>query len=382
MSGKPVSETGKDPQVWALVLHWRGAELTRECLKSLAGVGYPGLTVLLVDNGSDHNDGAKLKQEFPSIELLRLDANLGFAGGCNAGMMYCMERGAEFIWLLNNDTKVTEEALSLLMKQAIEHPQAAAFGALMVDDLLSAKSDGNGAKIRSDGEAPRSDEPSRSSAGLNGNESERESESQSAAVADKAQHALFGKNTRSGRYHGAQDARPKTAGNGRGEIDFVRAKTFLRSDFSGRVVDCQWLSGSNLLLRSSALQMAGLFDESYFLYFEDTELCHRLRLGGWSCLLVPDAIIEHTGNASTDGKRRFWRDYYYTRNRLLFFTTYLKGAKSIPACAFIFAHLLRHAIVLPFRGERGRCQLKAEMLGARDFICRSFGKAQCLDWCD
>ncbi len=69
--------------------------------------------VLLVDNGSDDNDGEKLAEEFPSVTLKRLSENFGFAGGCNRGMEYCLDHGATFIWLVNNDAKVAPESLSL-----------------------------------------------------------------------------------------------------------------------------------------------------------------------------------------------------------------------------------------------------------------------------
>ena len=302
-----------EASIWALVLHWRGIDYTRRCLTSLKSVQNRNFRILLVDNGSDDKDGEKLKIEFPEIDLLRLETNHGFAGGCNAGMRYCLDQNADLIWLLNNDTTIPAETLDKLLAVARENPKAAALGACIVEN----EADGHSKTVQA-----------------------------------------------------------------RGVIDFIRAKTFLKRDAEGKTVDCEWLSGSNLLLRSNALRNVGLFDETYFLYFEDTELCHRLRLKGWQCILVPDALIAHTGNASTTGKRRFWRDYYYTRNRFLFFSQYLPGVKKFPAYFFIFSHLLRHTIVLPFRGEKGRNQLRAELLGARDFFQHSFGQAKCLEWCE
>lgn len=303
----------QEPSVWALVLHWRGIDYTRRCLNSLRDTKTKNFRVLLVDNGSENNEGDTLKQEFPEIELLKSETNLGFAGGCNVGMEYCLGKNADLIWLLNNDTTIPSDTLDKLLEVSRELPRAGALGACIVEHEGEGK--------------------------------------------DKAVQA-------------------------RGEIDFIKAKTFLRRDAHGKAVDCEWLSGSNLLLRADALKHAGLFDETYFLYFEDTELCHRFRLKGWQCILVPDALITHTGNASTTGKRRFWRDYYYTRNRFLFFSQYLKGFQKIPAFTFMFAHLLRHSIALPLRGEKGKNQLRAELLGARDYFQHSLGRAKCLDWCE
>ena len=283
------------------------------CLESLRNLSFRDFQVLLVDNGSDNNDGKTIADCYPEATVLRLDQNQGFAGGCNAGIKYCLDNGADWIWLLNNDTKVEKNSLGLLVEEAKRNPKAGALGGMVIT--------GSGETL---------------------------------------------------------------AESGRGVIDFKKAKTYLKRDVpdGAAVVDCEWLSGSNLLLRAQALREVGLFDEDYFLYFEDTDLCHRFRLGGWSCLLVPAAKVEHVGGASTEGKRRFWRMYYYTRNRLLFFRRYLKGTRAWRMQAYITGHLLRHALVLPLRGESGRDQLRAEYLGLRDYVNGNLGRATCLDWCE
>lgn len=299
------------PAVWIVVLHWVGDEYTRSCLKSLQQLDYSNYQILLVDNGSPTGSGAKIAGEFENVTLLSSKTNLGFAGGCNLGIEYCHKHGAEWIWLINNDTTADEALLSKLMAIALKNPRAGALGAVV--------------------------------------------------------------------YTGAD----KSA-SGPGEIDFVRAKTYLRATIPANTetVSCDWLSGCNLLLRCAALQQAGNFDEDYFLYFEDTELCHRLRHHNWQCLLVPAASINHAGSASTQGSRAYWRDYYYTRNRLLFFCRNLSGLRLIPALFSMASHLLRHALVLPFRGKKGRQQLRAEYLGLRDYLLGRLGRATCLQWCD
>src|SRR5271163_2988127 len=93
------------PLIYILVLHWRGIDNTRNCLSSLRTLAYSNYKTLLVDNGSDNCDGQTLKTEFEEVELLRLDDNYGFSGGCNAGIDVCITRNAQFIWLLNNDAK-------------------------------------------------------------------------------------------------------------------------------------------------------------------------------------------------------------------------------------------------------------------------------------
>jgi GT2 family glycosyltransferase len=163
---------------------------------------------------------------------------------------------------------------------------------------------------------------------------------------------------------------------GRGVIDFGQGKTKLKDSGNVDFVDCDWLAASNLLVSTEALKEVGAFDERYFLYFEDVELCHRLKLGGWKCLHVPKAHITHIGGASTEGELKHWRSYYYTRNRLLFFQTYADFAQRIAAFCSIWMHLIRHGISLPMKGEEGARQLQAEIAGAQDFIATRYGKWQ------
>lgn len=299
--------------VWILVLHWRGIDLTKSCLESVQKLTYKNIRTLVVDNGSQANDGETLKKSFPEITVLRLSENFGFAGGCNRGMEFCLEQNADFIWLINNDARVSPNSLSTLAKHAKQNARVGALGASIVESLESVE---------------------------------------------------------------------KQVIGGHGTIDFVQAKTRVSSNAASGAIECDWLHGSNLLLRSLALKDVGLFDERYFLYFEDTELCQRMRLNGWKCLFVPDAEVEHIGNASTQDKRKHWRSYYYIRNRFLFFETYLKGPKRLPALISMLSHVGRHLAVLPFRGENGRDQLRAELLGTRDYFAKRFGKATCLQWCE
>jgi GT2 family glycosyltransferase len=297
--------------VYILVLHWRGLENTRSCLASLKRLDYRSYEILLVDNGSETLDGEKLQGEFPGIHLLRLAENKGFAGGCNAGIAYCIKQNAPFIWILNNDTVIEPQTLTLLMQAAEGDARAGALSAAVLDSV--------------------------------------------------SQENII---------------------PGRGVIDFRKAKSLLRPVTDNGPVECDWLAASNLLLRAAALQTQGLvkaFDERYFLYFEDTEICHRLRLQGWKCIFVPAARISHVGGASTGKSLQHWRSYYHTRNRFLFFATYTSGLQKSLAMLAIRAHVFRHRFSLPGKGEDGKRQLKAELMGERDFDRAIFGQCQELD---
>jgi len=170
------------------------------------------------------------------------------------------------------------------------------------------------------------------------------------------------------------DTRP---GKGRGVIDFIRAKSFLEYPLTNDITPCDWLSGSSLLLRASAIENTGALNDSYFLYFEDVELCFRLRQNGWRCLLVPKSKITHTGYASTSGERLLWRHYYGARNRLYFFHQNTTGLTWLNCMSRLFGRLIKHIITMPFLNPRKRTKLRGEALATRDFISCKTGKA---DW--
>lgn len=295
------------PSVWAIVLHWRGIEYTRDCLTSLKSLEYPDYHILLVDNGSESGDGARLKAGFDEISVLRLEANFGFSGGCNAGIDYCLNQGSDFIWLLNNDAKVYPDTLSQLMQTAMDEPCSGIVGGVI-------------------------DEPCGTEAQL-------------------STHGL-------------------------GTIDFRRARIHQEAPVSDSTSQCEWVSGSSMLLRSTAILDAGKFNDDYFLYYEDVELCVRFRRKGWKCLLNPQAHIAHAAGTSTSGKYALCRYYYGGRNRLYFFNEYASGLNRYTCLGYIFTQLARHFLLAPFRKGNRRTKFKGEYLAFRDFILNRKGKIQ------
>lgn len=87
-------------------------------------------------------------------------------------------------------------------------------------------------------------------------------------------------------------------------------------------MNVDWLAGASLLIRRKALDDIGLFDERYFLYFEETDLCLRASRAGWHCRYVKESRIMHIGSVSTGMKSwkripGYWFDsrlWYYTKN--------------------------------------------------------------------
>jgi len=79
-----------------------------------------------------------------------------------------------------------------------------------------------------------------------------------------------------------------------------------------------WLSGACLLARREALEEAGLFDEDFFLYFEDIDLCRRLAEKGFGLLFCPEVRVSHVGGAATSARR--WQSRLeYRRSQLRFY---------------------------------------------------------------
>jgi GT2 family glycosyltransferase len=113
--------------VWAIVLTHGGAEeVTAACLDSLLRQDYPALTVLLVDNASFDGSGERLRDRYPSIRYLNTGGNIGYTGGNNRGIEHALASGADYVFILNNDTVVEPACVSLLVNSARQVPAAGA----------------------------------------------------------------------------------------------------------------------------------------------------------------------------------------------------------------------------------------------------------------
>ena len=117
-----------NPSVVAVVLNWNGLEDTLTCLDSLASLRYSPVSILVVDNGSRLSPRSAVAAAHPAVTVLENPRNLGYAGGNNVGLRWALEHGADFVWVLNNDTVVEPDALDALVAAALRHPRAAAIG--------------------------------------------------------------------------------------------------------------------------------------------------------------------------------------------------------------------------------------------------------------
>lgn len=101
-----------------------------------------------------------------------------------------------------------------------------------------------------------------------------------------------------------------------GTVHPRRGRIRLLSEVRGREpYEVEWIEGCCMLLRPEAVREIGGFDEEYFLYFEEVDLCHRLRKGGWRVLLVPGASVLHLKEPGGQGAHYF---YYMVRNAYRF----------------------------------------------------------------
>ncbi len=107
------------PKVSVIIVNWNGKSLLEECLDSLAAQTAEGIEIILVDNGSQDGSAEYVRERYPTVRLVSLPENLGFAGGNNAGIR--VARG-EYIALLNNDTKADPAWLENLLSSIESSP--------------------------------------------------------------------------------------------------------------------------------------------------------------------------------------------------------------------------------------------------------------------
>jgi GT2 family glycosyltransferase len=113
------------------VLNYRGVDDTIACLESLAALDVAA-RVIVVDNGSGDGSAQRLAT-VPGVELIVNDTNLGFAAGNNVAIARLLEAGVEYVWVLNNDTRVAPTSLRELLTVAAAEPRVGAVGAVIYD---------------------------------------------------------------------------------------------------------------------------------------------------------------------------------------------------------------------------------------------------------
>jgi GT2 family glycosyltransferase len=112
-----------EPSIAIVILNWNGWQDTVNCLRSLRNLTYQNYHIVLIDNGSTDNSIKEIIPNLnPRIHFICNKDNLGFAKASNQGITYAIDAmGSEYVWLLNNDTTVESNTLSLMV-QAMKDP--------------------------------------------------------------------------------------------------------------------------------------------------------------------------------------------------------------------------------------------------------------------
>ncbi len=239
--------------VAVVVLSWNRREDTLGCLRSLAALEPPKPLVIVVDNGSSDGTAEAVREGFVGVELIETGANLGFAGGNNAGIRRALERGASHVLVLNNDVEVEPGFVNALLEEAARRPDAGA----LCSTILFADPPGliwfAGASFD-----PRS-----------------------------------GYNGRQRGYREPDDGR-----------------------FAG-VAETDRACGAAVLIPRATLEAVGLFDEQLFLYVEDTDWSLRARAAGFRLYVVPASKVRHKVSVGSGGESSPATLYYDTRNSIV-----------------------------------------------------------------
>ena len=121
------------PKVFVSILNWNKRDETLHCLGAVLAQDYPNLRVVVVDNGSTDESVPALRALGDRIVLIENKENLGFTGGCNAGMRHALAHGGDYVWLLNNDAECEPAILSCLVAYAEARPDVGMVSPIITD---------------------------------------------------------------------------------------------------------------------------------------------------------------------------------------------------------------------------------------------------------
>lgn len=103
--------------VFVILVNYNGLRDTLACIDSILSAQHEESTIIVVDNSSKEDETLEIKNRFPGVITIRSEINGGFAAGNNIGIKYALEHGADYILLLNNDTVIAPDMISLLLSR-------------------------------------------------------------------------------------------------------------------------------------------------------------------------------------------------------------------------------------------------------------------------
>lgn len=259
--------------VLTVILNWRTAEMTLQAteaaLQAMDGID-GGVTI--VDNNSGDGSFKRMSAEVQArgwtrVRVLQSGHNGGFGAGNNHGIRAGLPGGRrpDYVYLLNSDAFPAPDAIRALLLHLETHP-ATGFA---------------GSHIHGPDGAPH--------------------------------HTAFRFPSIAGEFEQAARTGPVTR--------LLRASV-VAPPIPDTTTKVDWLAGASIMMRSDVLDQIGLFDETFFLYFEETELCLRAARAGFPTDYVVESRISHFGSVSTGMKTwpripQFWLDsrmHYYTKS--------------------------------------------------------------------
>ncbi|MCZ7555068.1 MAG: glycosyltransferase [Bacteroidia bacterium] len=220
----------------AIIIHFGKAEYTSHVLECLLSVRDTELECIVVDNASSSSPAAALR-EAPRTRVLRIEHSRGYGAACNAGA--ALARG-RYILILNNDLDIPAGSVEALRETMDAHPEVGVLGPMLRFP--------DGRFQLSWGDDP--------DLGSEFRERGRQRRSRAGGIV----------------------------------LDRERATTAMR--------DADWITGAVMLIRREAWEAVGGFDESFYFYFEDVDLCRRVRTAGYKVACQPASAMVHFGGGS------------------------------------------------------------------------------------
>jgi N-acetylglucosaminyl-diphospho-decaprenol L-rhamnosyltransferase len=269
-----------------VIVSFRCESLLRDCLQSLFEHPAAGdMSVHVVDNASGDGTAEMVGREFPEVRLTASGRNLGFAAASNLAIR---EGRAPYVLCLNPDTRVTAGSLDRLLELIEAHPEVGICGCRL--------------------------------------ELEDGSIDHAAKRSFPTPLSALGHFTGIGR---RRDVGPLAA--------------YRAPEVEAGPVDA--VNGAFMLIRRAALDEVGLFDEGYWMYMEDLDLCYRFAKAGWTTWYEPSATVIHAKAGTSGpvrsprlnyafhyGMYRFYRKHYAAeRSPLLNLAVYVGIAAKLPA---------------------------------------------------
>jgi len=119
------------PLVISIILNTNRRQDTLECLASLTQSTYDNHKIIVLDNASSDGSVAAIQASFPEVQIINLTENLGYAGNNNVGIKAAIAQGADWVWVLNEDTIIAPDALTQLIDVAVGEPKIGIVGPMV-----------------------------------------------------------------------------------------------------------------------------------------------------------------------------------------------------------------------------------------------------------